>query len=200
MIWIWLKDKDARCAEFSTTFASSGGEAKLRIAAKDKYAVYINNQFVCNGRGIHNVPAHKCVAKFDVSEFLKEGDNILLVQSAYTHVEKESFPMPSAVAFVVVVDGKVIARSDAHTRAREPKKFFPGDMINDMLGYSLTHDFTAVEREWENCQVVETGCVEEKNASRTSLLLRLCLPQSSRKGFSPSVTGRRWRKKCSGHG
>lgn len=160
MIWIWLKEKEARCAEFTTPFTYTGGKANLKIAARDKYAVYVNGNYVCNGRGIHDVPAHKSVAQFDLTPFLKNGENNLLIESTYVHVEPEAFPMPSAVAFEVVAEDKILARSDKDTLCRQPKRFCTGDMINDMLGLSLRYDFTAQEEDWQTCRVVETGCLE----------------------------------------
>ena len=91
MIWIWLKDENARCAEFTTTFVCPDETAILKIAARDKYAVYVNGRYACNGRGIHDTPAHKSVAEFDLTPFLCEGKNTLLIESAYVHVEPEAF-------------------------------------------------------------------------------------------------------------
>ncbi len=160
MIWIWLKDENARCAEFTTTFIGDDKNVILKIAARDKYAVYLNGQYVCNGRGIHDTPMHKSVAEFDLTPFVREGENTILIESAYVHVEPEAFPMPTALAFEVVSNGEILARSDKSTKAREPKRFAAGDVINDMLGHSLTYDFTAKEGDWEDCRLVDTGCIE----------------------------------------
>lgn len=160
MVWIWVKNQDERCAEFQTEFVYHGGEAVLKIAAKDKFAVYINGQFVYHGRGIHDVPKHKTVTSVNVTAFLKRGNNVLRVESAYVHVEKEAFFMPSAVAFEITANGKMLVCSGKDTLCRKGSCFFAGGVVTGMLGIALSYDFTASGEKWEKSTVVDTGCEE----------------------------------------
>ncbi len=160
MQWIWVSDKSARCAEFQTELNYHGGNAILKISAKDKFAVYINNVFVYHGRGIHDVPKHKTVTSVDVTAFLKTGNNVLRVESAYVHVEDEAFYMPSAVAFEVFVNGEVIAKSCEDTLCRKGTHFSAGGVVTGMLGVGLAYDFTASGDAWQKSTLVDSGCVE----------------------------------------
>ncbi len=162
MIWIWLDNQKERCAEFQTEFTYNGGSAILKIAAKDKFAVYINGEFVYHGRGIHDVPKHKTVTSVDVQKHLKTGVNTLRVESAFVHVEDEAFPMPSAVAFELLEDDKIIAKSCEKTLCRKGSYFSAGGVVTGMLGVGLAYDFTSQGDEWKESTVVESGCVEEK--------------------------------------
>ncbi len=160
MIWIWIKNQEERCAEFLTEFFYQGGNAVLRIAARDKFAVYVNGEYVYHGRGIHDVPMRKVVTDVDITARLRQGNNELRIESAYVHVEKEAYPMPSAIAFEVSVDGNVVARSDENTLCRKGSYFSAGEVVTGMLGRSLWYDFTAKGDDWEKSTLVQTNCRE----------------------------------------
>ena len=160
MVWIWIKDAQERCAEFEKDFIYERGKAILNISARDKFVVYVNGKYVYHGRGIHDVPRKKMVASVDITEYLQQGENVLRIECAYVHVEPEAFPMPSAVAFEVLVEGKTIAQSNESTRCRKGSYFAEGGLVTGMLGVGIAYDFTAIGGEWENATLVETGCVE----------------------------------------
>ncbi len=176
MLWIWGKDEKERCAEFQTEFAYTGGNAVIKIAARDKFAVYLNGVFVYHGRGIHDVPQRKVVTEVNINEFLHIGQNVLRVESAYVHVEKEAFPMPSAVAFEVVSNEKILACSCAETLCRKGSYFSVGGVVTGMLGKALAYDFTQTGEQWEKSRVVQTGC---KETPRTLPLLTTSQPLPS---------------------
>lgn len=160
MIWIWLDNQTERCAEFQTEFAYNGGKAILNIAAKDKFAAYINGEYVYHGRGIQDVPLHKTLTSVDVTNFLKHGNNVLRIESAYLHIEPEAYSMPSAVAFELLVNGERVVQSCEETLCRKGSYFSAGGVVTGMLGVGLAYDFTATGDTWKKSTVVETGCVE----------------------------------------
>jgi len=160
MVWIWVKDAQERCAEFEKEFVYEQGKAVLKITARDKFVVYLNGKYVYHGRGIHDVPHNKTFTSVDITSHLQRGVNVLHIESAYVHVEPEAFPMPSAVAYEVTIEGKTVACSDEHTRCRKGSYFSAGGLVTGMLGVGIAYDFTAIGGAWENATVVETGCVE----------------------------------------
>ncbi|MBR2904134.1 MAG: hypothetical protein IKC37_05770 [Clostridia bacterium] len=158
MIWIWAESvKDNGYLQFKTAIPYKEGKAILRISADYKYVAYVNGQFVSCGQ-YADLPAYKSVDEVDVTDYLRAGDNELLVTSVHMGTDfAVSRTMTAGLAFEVVCDGKVIASSNADTLCREHAGYQKGDIFTPQIGFGYQYDFTKEEAKWGKCRVVETG-------------------------------------------
>lgn len=161
MNWIWIEESDKNTfAEFKTYFNYEKGKSELRISSDYKYVAYINGRMVSNGQ-YADLPNYKCINSLDISSKLKKGENELFIIA--WHMGEDCSvcrTMPAAVAFEVIVDGKIIAQSDKNTLARKSVNYLKSGLITGQLGYGFNYDFTSETNKWENAIEVKTGFVE----------------------------------------
>lgn len=86
--WIWLDDAldmDVILARRTFHLNEIPYHAVLRITASSHYQLYINGQYVCRGPA-RCAPHHQSYDIFDITEVLKEGENLIAVR---VHHQKE---------------------------------------------------------------------------------------------------------------
>ena len=162
MKYIWLKEsKNSSYAEFKTCFNYSGEkEPILKITADFKFAVYVNGEFFANGQ-YADLPEYKTFSAFDLSSFLKDGENELLIKAYHSGEDFQTCrSMPASVAFTVTAGEKTLAESDENALARESAEYSKGDLCTPQLGFMYNYSFTAREKEWEKATVVDTNFKE----------------------------------------
>ncbi len=177
MIWIWNKNRENTFAEFELPFVYRGGKVELRISADYRYAAYIGEEMVSCGQ-YADLPTYKSVNLADMTPSVKAGENVLRVVAWHSG---EDFSvcrtMPASVAFEILVDGTVIAKSDKNTRCRRAKGYLRGDKITPQLGYGFDYDFTETGEEWENAVEVETNFHEIERPIKQTKVEPLCVPK-----------------------
>ncbi|MBQ8428436.1 MAG: hypothetical protein IJX18_04210, partial [Clostridia bacterium] len=161
MIWVWAKgEKNNTYLQFKTEFTYEKGKAVLHISADYKYAAYLNGKFVTCGQ-YADLPAYKSVDEVDVTDYLQEGKNVLIVTAAHMGMDfAVSRTMKAGVAYEILADGKQIAASGEDTRCRVHAGYKKGDIVTPQIGYGYQYDFKAKGKGWGKCRVVENDFVE----------------------------------------
>jgi len=121
--WIWLPglgDTPNVYVFFRKTFRCNPGKkpvaALLHITAGHFYRVYINGEFI--GRGPdRSYFRDKIFHSYDISRFLKKGENVIAVQVHFLGRSKQSVMErhaagPSGLIAQIEVDGTVVAQTD----------------------------------------------------------------------------------------
>jgi hypothetical protein len=144
--WIWYREnaQPDEYADFKGTFTYSGGEVFLEISADSNYCAYINGTLAAFGQ-YPDFPYRKFYDRVDVTEFVKDGENELLVTAWHfgasfaTHCVKDA-----AIRFEVLADDKALLVSDENILARANPNYVPHicDKVTVQLGFSYYYDAT----------------------------------------------------------
>ena len=148
MKYIWLKEsKNSSYAEFKTYFNYSGEKDPiLKITADVKFAAYVNGEFFANGQ-YADLPEYKAFSTFDLSSFLKDGENELLIKAYHSGEDFQTCrSMPASVAFTVTAGGKKPGGSDGNTVARGKAGNNKGGLYTPPPGFFFNKSFFAGEK------------------------------------------------------
>lgn len=100
---------------FRSSFqAETGKQAIIYISADDYYKLYLNGRFVCQGPA-PGYPFHYYYNKVDITDYLREGENIIAVHSYYQGLINRVWVSGDdrhGLILDVEQDGKVILSSD----------------------------------------------------------------------------------------
>jgi alpha-L-rhamnosidase len=149
--WIW---RDAcpgedEYVDFLCGFSGhAGGEWRLRIAADSNYTVYLNGRLAAFGQ-YSDYPDYKVYDDLDIGEFVREGENRLVVTVWYYGRDSQTYIKGKAgLIFEVVRDGRVVAFSSADTLSRLSRGYVSGRCknITYQLGFTYTYDITRDDR------------------------------------------------------
>lgn len=149
--WIWLKEDTVnQYAEFYQDFEIDSESAKLLISAPTNYVVWINGEYVSGGQ-YGDYAFYKVYDEIDLSNYVKKGKNSLAILSynqgedCYVYYYKTA-----CLSFLIESAGKVVAYSNADTKARLSKIYKSGKMetIHHSLGYVAKLDLTK-DDEWK---------------------------------------------------
>ncbi len=175
MKWIWTKENAPNSfGEFKKLFHYEGGQAKLQISADYRYAAYINGSFVSNGQ-YADLPNYKCVNTAEITPFLKQGENVLLVLAWHLGTDYSVCrTMPASVAFEIQVDGHTVAQSDETTLCRKAFGYHGGDLLTPQLGCGWHYDFTQKEAPWELATPVTADFVEAPRSIAQTTVAEFC--------------------------
>ena len=120
--WIWSAQQDvhaynqAVCFKRAFTVEDAAG-AQLRITADSHYRVSINGRWVNDGPG-KAYPQHWTYDVYDVSEFLKPGDNQIEVLARYYGIGTfHQIPQQAGLLAELEVDGRILG-TDASWQCR----------------------------------------------------------------------------------
>ena len=172
---IWLKNaaKEDEHAEFSAIFHAKAGEAAtLYIAADSNYAVFINGKLV----GFGQYPGYPSVRTYDVIElsaFLSDGENHLLVRVWYYGRGSQTYTVGQAgVIFEVQKDGKPLLFSGEETLSRLSSLYVShmAENISAQLGFTYHVDMTQAKKTLEKSRVVDWCCEYEERPVERLLL------------------------------
>ena len=176
--WIWYEKsaKEDTYGEFVDVLEWNGKDTvKANISVDSDYVLYINGEVVsCNQYG--DFEWYKAYDTIDVTKYLKEGKNTIAVLVWYfgTHSQRY-YKFDAGLAYEFVnQDGETLAKSGAHTLARQSKAYANGvkKLLTYQLGYTFTYDANKQDA-WtdgelagaHNAVVVEKNCqmVERPN-------------------------------------
>ncbi len=176
MNWIWLNETDKDFAEFERAFSYNGGEAQLFVSADYRYAAYLNGEMVSCGQ-YADTPEYKCVNAHNITPYLKKGENLLRIVAWHLGGDfSVCRAMTPAIAYEIVVEGKVIAQSDKKTRCRASSRYVDTDrVVTPQLGYGFDYDFTAKERKWKKSVKVHTNFAEAPRPIPQTIVDGLCV-------------------------
>ncbi len=136
-------------------------EGVIKICADSDYSFYINGELVGFGQW-RTFPGKKAYDEYDISEFLREGENVLTI-TAY-HQGKDCSVCCNDTAFfayVMRIDGTELY-SDENTLVREHPNYKSDDMemVTEQLGYSFLYDASKIDAEWKKASVVDDFSVQ----------------------------------------
>lgn len=162
--WIWHKDGQSKdlYVNFYKNF-NACGKTVLRIASDSNYTVYLNGVLAAFGQ-YADYPDKKIYDEIDVSEFVKDGENLLAVTVWYIGENFFTYkPGNAGLIYEIECDGAIAAYSDADTLSRVSRDYVNGvcHPISGQLGYSYHYDQRGYDG-WEQ-------------------------PDTEKRGFTPSV-------------
>ena len=140
---IWLDSSfDNQYIQAVRSFeVSDPKNARLQICSDAGYTVYINGKFVGFGQ-FKGMPGKKFYDEYDVSSFLKKGENTLSVDAYYQGHTTSCYAHDKAnLSFAVILcDGCVT--SDTKTLVRPHPNYKSGDieLVTVQLGYVFEYD------------------------------------------------------------
>ncbi|MBO4868436.1 MAG: hypothetical protein J5585_01855 [Clostridia bacterium] len=141
--WIWHKDGQSKdlYVNFYKCF-NACGKTVLRIASDSNYTVYLNGKLAAFGQ-YADYPDKKIYDEIDVSEFVKDGENLLAVTVWYIGENFFTYkPGNAGLIYELECGGDIIAYSDADTLSRVSRDYESGvcHPISGQLGYSYHYD------------------------------------------------------------
>ena len=151
MKYIWLKEsKNSSYAEFKTYFNYSGEkEPLLKITADFKFAAYVNGEFFANGQ-YADLPEYKAFSTFDLSSFLKDGENELLIKAYHSGEDFQTCrSMPASVAFTVTAGRKTLAQTDRNLLSGENAGKTTVELIRPQIRFFYNSFFSTREKRME---------------------------------------------------
>ena len=187
--WIWRQAKagiDEFC-DFLTTFtATAGKHYTLSIAADSNYTVWLNGELATFGQ-YADYPTDKVYDKVDITPYVKEGENRLVVSVWYYGINSSTYRVGEAGLIFEVTNegGEVVAHSSADTLSRLSLDYVSGkgDLISGQLGptyhYNMRGDdgFRVSGGEgFEQSRVVPTISTHFRPRPNQKLVLRDRMP------------------------
>lgn len=140
--WIWAAGEPAsdEYAKFYDVFAAT--KATLCISADSNYAAYVNGDLAAFGQ-YADYPHFKVYDEIDLTPFLKEGENKLVVVCWYYGVDSSTYVNNKAGLIYEVVSGEnVVAFSSENTLSAKAEDFVchQNRIITAQLGLSYRCD------------------------------------------------------------
>ncbi len=144
--WIWRAGK--ACADefvdFCCFFEGASGEWRLNISADSDYNVYINGELVSFGQ-YADYPFYKVYDEIDVSRYIKNGENSMLITVWYYGIDSQTYIKGQAgLIFDLKKDGRSVAVSSEDTLSRLSSEYISGrcKKITSQLGLTYRYDST----------------------------------------------------------
>lgn len=163
--WIWLPGCDDVNAyvDFKCIVSIPEKEnAKLEISVDGNYAVYINEMFVDSGQ-YPDYPEYKVYDCLAVGNFLKKGENELMIRVWWPGEDHFSYRKETAGLIFAMVSGEeVLALSGEDTLAAQNCAFQNGNVhqFTSQLGFGFCYDARN-----EGKEIFKPVCVIEKEVS-----------------------------------
>ncbi len=129
----------------------------LEICADAEYVAFINGQFVGGGQ-FKTFPNKKVYDEYEISQFLKIGENVLTVIAYHQGRSTSTYiNAPAMLSFSIKLEDEEIL-SGEKTDVRPYACYKSGEMelISHQLGYAFCYDAGAKEREWTKATLVDT--------------------------------------------
>ena len=144
--WIWQGAVAApdEYIDFLTEFtAADDGRYYLSVAADSNYTVWINGALAAFGQ-YADYPYHKVYDRVDITDFVKEGNNRLVLTAWYYGVDSSTYAVGEAGAIFEVTNesGDVLAHSSEETLARlsRDRVSHACTWISSQMGLGFHHD------------------------------------------------------------
>ncbi len=144
--WIWIDNKTDcinQYADFRKTFSVDKKQNTfLYISADSSYQIWVNGE-VIYGNQFSDWPQYKTYNKFDISEHIQEGENVLAIKVHHIGSDFSTYTKGRpGLIFEVCCDNVPIAFSDESCRCRYCKGFANGaiSVVSQQLGYNFQYD------------------------------------------------------------
>ena len=178
--WIWKNiefDKDCY-VEFKDSFTLSAAKNEkvvLSLSCDSVYFATVNGKLVGFSQ-CADYPEYKMYDEIDITPFCKEQNDLVIT---VWHVGIECFTYKIADAgliYTVTVNGKTIAKSDAHTQSRLMTEYKNGYLknITKQQGLSFYYDNTVKKTEYsESKEIKKSATLFKRNIKGLTLKERL---------------------------
>ncbi len=144
--WIWnsLEPTCDSYVDFKRTFECSG-KTEINISADSNYVLFVNGCFVSSGQ-YPDYPYYKIYDSIDITPYVKQGVNTLLITVWYYGKSNMSYFVGSAGLWYKLTDERgVVAVSDKATLSRQNPVYISGNCknITSQLGFTFNCDLDA---------------------------------------------------------
>ena len=160
-IWIDTADRINTYVDFTDTFTPTDGSEKVQLAisADSNYLVTVNGAVV-GSMQYGDFPDYKVYDTYDLTPYLQEGENRLLVVGYYQGESSLMYRKGEAGVLYEVTQGdRLLCCSNAQTLCRPNSGYQSGEIerITMQLSFSFRYDAVAVEQTepWRPCVVRE---------------------------------------------
>lgn len=143
--WIWHSDKEQNdeYVDFITSFVADKAKRQcIRIAADSNYTLYING--ILAGFGQYaDYPTYKVCDEFDISRFVREGENRMAVITWYYGESTQTYIHGDAgLIFEIEQEGQIISFSSEDTYSRLSLDYVPYrcELISGQLGFTYHYN------------------------------------------------------------
>ena len=149
---IWHKKEytENDFAEFYETVTYNGGSACFCVSVSGDYTLFINGKYVQSNQ-YGDFPHYKVYDEFDITDYLKKGENKICILGWYFGKSGMRYYSPSPMLiFELKIDGEVVLYSSEKTLSRKSKTYKSGfsRKISPQFGYSFLYDATK-EDDWQ---------------------------------------------------
>ena len=145
-IWLSSLEEPDEYADFTDTFSACKGKRYiLDISADTDYNVYINSTLVAFGQ-YADYPDKKIYDEIDISEYIRDGENTLLITAWHMGTECLNRKIqPAEIIFEIFCDNSSVLCSDVSTQSRLSPFYVSHRRvkITDQLGLSFRADAAA---------------------------------------------------------
>ena len=152
--WIWenAEPKPDEYVEFLVKLNKSNGKKYvLNISVDTNYSVSIGGVVASFGQ-YSDYPTKKSFNSVDITDFLKSGENEIIITAYYLGVAKYgTYALGEAgLIFDITEDGNIVAVSDENVLSRLSPAYesHKQSQLTFCLGYRFTYDMNAPEREF----------------------------------------------------
>ena len=147
--WIWLQEEQTvdSYGDFFSEFTYTSGKAYIHISADSNYSLYINGTFVNSGQ-YGDYPHYKVYDKIDITEFCKEGKNLLAITVWYygTVGGQTYYKGNAGLRFEIYQENNLSAYSNHSTLSRRNINYISRNkLITPQLGLTFLYDATIPE-------------------------------------------------------
>lgn len=182
-IWQDHEERENRFIRFQTEFESGGKDTEFFICTDTKYELYINGNLAGFGQ-YDDFPNHKAYSRHDITEFVKEGTNLVSILAWAAGVDMGSnhltgLPM---VIFAATENGECNLVSSDKVKCADALMYINGE-IEPMckerpfnFGFDLRNDDEwkreNVSADWQNAVICDDSHIEYYESPVKPLVLK----------------------------
>ena len=147
--WIWENTRNEKdeYVDFQAKFTADGNApVTVRISSDTDFTLYINGKLAGFGQ-YPDYPQYKIYETFDVTPFVKEGENVFAVEAYHGGETSTHYLYKSGIRFCVTCGGETVLQSDAKVQSRLSRiyKSHVERYVTPQLGYSYSYDANACD-------------------------------------------------------
>lgn len=148
--WIFVKGEDPQAEngyfDYKAEFEISSHSATLYISAYSAYAVWVNGVFVNCGQ-MADYEEHQIYERLDLSSFVKEGKNELLITQFASGVNTSTVRKQTAGVIFSVFEGEgCVLASGVDILSGRNNRYLPdAELVSPQLNFNFSYDANASE-------------------------------------------------------
>ena len=144
--WIWTSTAfgENEYAEFTDNIVWNGGKTSIRLSVCGDYTLFINGKFA-EANQYADFEYHKVYDEFDITPFLKKGENAIKILVWYFGKSGMRYLTPKpGLIYEIFDENGVLCESGEDVLSRKSPSYTSGSekKISPQLGYSFTYDST----------------------------------------------------------